>query len=87
MKFIIKENRAENCAVLEDRATCSKELLMSATTENAVVEESVREMQNTSSVVHGTASDPAGAIKSQPSVANVRTACERQNVGQTEGCR
>ena len=60
----------------------SKESPMSASTENAVIEKSVREMQSTSSMVHGTTSDPGSArphvIRSRPSVPDVKTACERR---------
>ena len=60
----------------------SKESPMSASTENAVIEKSVREMQSTLSVVHGTSSDPSCArphvIRTQPSVPDAKTACERK---------
>ena len=60
----------------------SKESPMIASTENAVIEKSLRETQNTLSMVHGTTSDPGGArphvIRSQPSVPDVKTACERR---------
>ena len=65
----------------------SKESPMSAITENALIDKSVREMQSTSSMVHGTTSDPGTTsdsgsarphvIRSQPSVPDVKTACER----------
>ena len=55
---------------------------MSASTSNALVEKSVREMQSTSSMVYGTMSDPGGArphvISSQSSVSDVKTTCERR---------
>ena len=69
----------------------SKESPMSASTENALIEKSVREMQSTSSMVHCTTSDSGSAsstwtleimghvvIKSQPSVPDVKAACERR---------
>ena len=60
----------------------SKESPMSASTENALIEEGVREMQSTSTMVHGTTSDPGSVrphvIRSQPSVSDVKTACERR---------
>ena len=60
----------------------SKESPMHASTEHALIEKSVREMQSTSSMVHGTTLDPGGArphvVRSQPSVSDVKTACERR---------
>ena len=60
----------------------SKESLMSATTGNAVIEESAREMQSPLSMVHGTTLDPGSArlhvIRTQPSVPDVKTTCERR---------
>ena len=60
----------------------SKESPMSANTENALIEKSVREMQSTSSMVYGTASDPGSARphvnRSQPSAPDVKTACLRR---------
>ena len=58
----------------------SKESPISASTENALIEKSVREVQSTSSMIHGTTLDPGSArphvIRSQPSVPDVKTACE-----------
>ena len=55
----------------------SKESPMSVSIANALAEKSVREMQSTSSMVHGTTSDPGSArphvIRSQPSVPDVKT--------------
>ena len=66
----------------------SEESPMSASTENALIEKSVREMQSTSSMMHGTTLDPGSArphvIKSQPSVPDVKTACERR---ERKSCR
>ena len=68
----------------------SKESPTSASTANALIEKSVREMRSTSSMVYGTMSDPGSAsstwtveivgkvIRSQSSVADVKTACERR---------
>ena len=60
----------------------SKESPMSASTENAFIEKSVREMQSTFSMMHGTTSDAGSArphvIRSQPHVPDVKTACERR---------
>ena len=51
---------------------------MSASAENALIEKSVREMQSTSSVVLDLGSSRPHVIKSQPSVPDVKTACERR---------
>ena len=69
----------------------SKESPMSASAANALIEKSVREMQSTSSMVYGTMSELGCASstwtveilghvigRSQSSVADVRTACERR---------
>ena len=69
----------------------SKESPMSASAANALIEKSVREMQSTSSMVFGTMSELGCATstwtveivrhvvgRSQSSVADVRTACERR---------
>ena len=60
----------------------SKGSPMSASIENALIEKTVLEMQSTSSMVHGTTSDPGSArphvIRSQPSVPDMKTACERR---------
>ena len=69
----------------------SKESPMSASTANALIEKSVREMQSTSSMVYGTMSNPVSAsstltveimghvvIRSQSRVSDVKTACERR---------
>ena len=78
---------AENTLMGELRSAggsnnASKESPMSASTENALIEKSVREMQSTSSMVHGSTSDPGSARPhvtiSQPSVPDVKTACERR---------
>ena len=69
----------------------SKESPMCASAANALIEKSVREMQSTSSMVYGTMSGPGVASstwtveivghvvgRSQSSVADVTTACERR---------
>ena len=69
----------------------SKESPMCASAANALIEKSVREMQSTSSMVYGTMSEPGSASltwtmaivghvvgRSQSSVADVTTACERR---------
>ena len=60
----------------------SKESLMSASTANASIEKSVRQMQCTFSMMYGTVSDPGSArlhvIRSQSTVSDVKTACGRR---------
>ena len=77
--------QSQSCGELRSAggsSNVSKESPMSASTENALIEKSVREMQSTSSMVQGTTSDSGGArphvIKSQPSAADVKTACKRR---------
>ena len=61
----------------------SKESPMSVSIANALIEKRVREMQCTSSMVHGTTTSDLGSarphvIRSQPNVPDVKTACERR---------
>ena len=60
----------------------SKVSPMSVSIANALIEKRVREMQCTSSMLHGTTTDLGSArphvIRSQPSVPDVKTACERR---------
>ena len=76
--------QGKSCGALRSAggsSNVSKESPMSTSTENALIEKSVREMQSTFSMVHGTWSDPGSAkphvTRSQPNVPNVKTACER----------
>ena len=85
-------SQGQSCGELRSAggsSNVSKESPMSASTQNAVIEESVRKTQGTVRTivayieeVHGTTLDPGSArphvIRSEPSVPDVKTACVRR---------
>ena len=87
----VKVNRAVHCAVLEGRATCQKSRRWVRVLRTLWLRRACREMQSTSSMVFRTMSEPGCASstctveivghvigRSQSSVADVTTACERR---------